>query len=54
MSLLVLSLVLFSAFMHAVWNLFVKKSHDHLVTMASLHIVSGVIGMTAVPFIQIP
>ena len=54
MSLFVLSLVLFSAFMHALWNLFVKKSHDHLLTMASLHIVSGVIGMTTVPFLQIP
>ena len=54
MSLFVLSLVLFSALMHACWNLFVKKSPDRLVTMATLHLVSGVIGMVAVPFLPIP
>ena len=54
MSLFVLSLVLFSAFMHASWNLFLKKSQDRLVTMATIHIVSGVIGMAAVPFFPIP
>ena len=54
MSLFILSLVLFSAFMHASWNLFLKKSPDRLVTMATLHLVSGVIGMAAVPFLPIP
>ena len=54
MSLFVFSLVLFSAFMHAVWNLFLKKSPDRLVTMATLHLVSGVIGIAAVPFLPTP
>ena len=54
MSLFVLSLVLFSALMHAGWNLFLKKSPDRLVTMATLHLVSGVIGIAAVPFLPTP
>ena len=54
MSLFVLTLVLFSAFMHAGWNLFLKKSQDRLVTMATLHLVSGVIGIAAVPFLPTP
>ena len=54
MSLFVFSLVLFSAFMHAGWNLFLKKSPDRLVTMATLHLVSSAIGMAAVPFLPIP
>ena len=54
MSLFVLSLVLFSALMHAGWNLFVKQSPDRLVTMATLDLVSGVIGIVALPFLPIP
>ena len=54
MSLFVLSLVLFSAFMHASWNLFLKKSPDRLVTMATIHLVSGIIGMAGVSFLPIP
>jgi len=40
--------------MHAGWNLFLKKSPDRLVTMATLHLVSGVIGIAAVPFLPTP
>jgi hypothetical protein len=40
--------------MHAGWNLFLKKSQDRLVTMATLHLVSGVIGIAAVPFLPTP
>ena len=49
MSLFVLTLVLFSAFMHAGWNLFLKKSQDRLVTMATLHLVSGVYMANNIP-----
>ena len=54
MSFFVLFLVLFSAVMHAGWNVYVKQSSDHLVTMATLHLVMGVIGISAVPFLPIP
>ena len=54
MTFFVLSMVLFSAFMHASWNLFVKQSGDHLVTMATIHLVTGAIGMIAVPFLPLP
>ena len=54
MTFFVLSLVLFSALMHACWNLFLKQSEDRLVTMATIHLVSGVVGMAAVPFLPLP
>ena len=54
MTFFVLSMVLFSAFMHASWNLFVKQSGDHLVTMATIHLVTGAIGMIAVPLLPLP
>jgi len=54
MTFIVLSLVLFSALMHACWNLFLKQSEDRLVTMATIHLVSGAVGMAAVPFLPLP
>jgi len=54
MTIFILTLVLFSALMHASWNLFLKQSRDRLVTMASIHLVSGVIGMAAIPFLPLP
>ncbi len=54
MTFMVLSLVLFSALMHACWNLFLKQSEDRLVTMATIHLVSGAVGMAAVPFLPLP
>ena len=54
MSLFVLSLVLFSALMHAGWNLYLKQSGDRLVTISTMHLVSGMIGMVAVLFLPLP
>ena len=54
MSLFVLSLVLFSALMHAGWNLYLKQSGDRLVTISTMHLVSGMIGMVAVLFLLLP
>jgi len=40
--------------MHACWNLFLKQSEDRLVTMATIHLVSGAVGMAAIPFLPLP
>jgi len=54
MKIFVLAMVFFSAPMHVCWNLFLKQSRDHLMTMATIHLVSGVIGMLAVLFLPLP
>ena len=46
--------VLLAAFMHAVWNTFVKSSRDRLVELTLVNVVSGLIAACALPWVGIP
>jgi drug/metabolite transporter (DMT)-like permease len=47
-------LVLLAAFMHAVWNTFVKSSRDRLVELTLVNVVSGLIAACALPWVGTP
>lgn len=54
MSVSVLLVVLLGAFLHASWNLLVKRRHDTLVAAAAVCIGGGVLSGLALPFLPAP
>lgn len=54
MSTLAFSLIVFSAFMHALWNLLVKRSHDKTVYIWWMFLVSGTMFTLLLPFLPEP
>ncbi len=54
MSALVTSTVLLAAFMHAVWNAFLKADDDKLLSISGIVIATGIIAIFLVPFVGYP
>lgn len=54
MSTTVTLLVLLAALFHALWNAFVKKGHDPLVSIAGVALISGALSGIGIPFVSFP
>lgn len=54
MSALVTSAVLLAAFMHAVWNAFLKADGDKLLSVTGIVCATGIIAIPLVPFVGLP
>lgn len=50
----VILLVLFAGLLHSIWNIYVKSSTDGLINLYGIHIVSGLVGLTAIFLVEIP
>jgi len=51
---LVTSVILLAAFMHAVWNAFLKADDDKLLSIASIVVATGIMALCFVPFVDFP
>lgn len=51
---LVTSVVLLAAFMHAIWNAFLKADNDKLLSVTAIVVATGLIGLFILPFVPIP
>ncbi|MEC9328647.1 MAG: DMT family transporter [Pseudomonadota bacterium] len=49
-----IGLVLLAALLHASWNAFIKSGQDKMLSLALMHICSGVICLFLLPFVSLP
>src|SRR5262249_40751233 len=50
----IVSLVLFAAVLHACWNALVKTGGDRLMSTAMIALLSGVVALPFLPFVDLP